>query len=293
MNILKLFFRKVSRKLRYKYLYPSIFKNNTLKLEAAKKTGQEIIDIMPGINLSMVIDPKTYFANVAYAKYVFEPDALYLIQDCLKSGDTVLDVGANIGYFSLFCSKIVGYTGKVIAFEPTSTSFSLLKKNKELNNFSWLKVHQDGLGEKNELVTFNVGAPGLEVYNSLGPITHQSADPERFTKVQINLYEGTSWLKKHNINHIDLMKLDVEGGEYGVLKGMLSFFEKQKVSYLLIEITYEMSKAFGYEPSDIISMLRNCGYNWFELKPYGQLKRLLNDQPEKSGMFVAISQNVK
>lgn len=74
---------------------------------------------------------------------------------------------------------------------------------------------------------------------------------------------------------------------------MLSFFEKQKVSYLLIEITYEMSKAFGYEPSDIISMLRNCGYNWFELKPYGQLKRLLNDHPENSGMFVAIAQNIK
>ncbi len=82
------------------------------------------------------------------------------------------------------------------------------------------------------------------------------------------------------------MKLDVEGGEYLVLKGMLEMFQSQKISRLLIEITDEMSKAFGYQPSDIILMLRDCGYNWFKLGSYGRLEPLLENDISKADVLV-------
>ena len=297
MNNLKFFSRRVTRAItRRLRLDQNLFRQNQLKLEAAKAKGQELVDVMPGINLPMIIHPDIYF-KIGYTKYIFEPESLDFIRDHLKPGQTFLDIGANVGYFSLFCSKIVTPNGRVIAFEPGEFAFNLLKKNKELNKFNNLEIHQSGFGEKDEIVEFNSGAPGMEVYNSLGKIIHPSADPDKFKTIPVQLFQGSTWLQKNNVQHIDLMKLDVEGGEYLVLKGMLEMFQSQKISRLLIEITDEMSKAFGYHPSDIILMLRDCGYNWFKLGSYGRLEPLLENDISKvsigNHMFVAVSQKSK
>lgn len=271
-----------------------IFQKNQKKLEEAKAKGQELIDIMPGINLPMAIHPDMYFCR-GYTQYVFEPNTLDFIRDNLKPGQTVLDVGANVGYLSLFCSKLVTSTGRAIAFEPSEFAFNLLQKNKKINNFTNLEIYQVGLGERNEIAEFNSGEPGMEVYNSLGTITHRSADPQKFERVKVQLFKGSEWLHDKKVEHIHLMKLDVEGGEYTVLKGLLEMFQAHKISRLLIEITHEMSQAFGYHPSDIIIMLRECGYDWFKLHNYGRLVPLLeNDIADANTfMFVAVSPQCK
>ncbi|MBW4496549.1 MAG: FkbM family methyltransferase [Oscillatoria princeps RMCB-10] len=264
-----------------------IFSANQAKLDKAKQAGRELVDIMPGILLPMVIHPDMYF-RLAYTDRIFEPASIYFIRDYLRPGQTVLDVGANTGYFSLLFSQLVGSKGQVIAFEPSEFSCGLLRRNRDLNNFTWLEIHQFGLGEENAIVNLNVGEPGMDVYNSLGKIVHPCADYSKFRQTPIQIFKGDDWLEQNKVSHIHFMKLDVEGGEYSALKGMRGFFKAQKVSMLLIEITYEMSQAFGYTPSDIISMLRDFGYDWFELKPYGRLVRLEGNIPENSGMFVAV-----
>lgn len=280
--------RSITRRLKFDQ---NNFDQNILKLAAAESRGEELVDLMPGINLPMIIHPDMYFI-IGYTQYIFEPESLDFIRDHLKLGQTFLDIGANIGYLSLFCSKLVGSSGRVIAFEPGDFAFNLLKRNKELNKFDHLEIYQAGFGERDEIVEFNSGAPGLEVYNSLGNIVHPSADPTQFNKISVQLFQGSTWLRNHNIEHIDLMKLDVEGGEYAVLKGMREMFQSQKISRLLIEITNEMSQAFGYHSSDIILMLRECGYDWFRLCPFGRLEPLFEndiDSTINNHMFVAVS----
>ncbi|MGV2387319.1 MAG UNVERIFIED_CONTAM: FkbM family methyltransferase [Microcystis novacekii LVE1205-3] len=66
--------------------------------------------------------------------------------------------------------------------------------------------------------------------------------PDKFKTIPVQLFQGSTWLQKNNVQHIDLMKLDVEGGEYLVLKGMLEMFQSQKISRLLIEITMKCQK---------------------------------------------------
>ncbi len=297
INNLKFFSRKITRGItRRLKLDQTVFKKNALKLAEAKSKNEEFVDLMPGIELPMVIQPEMYFARTGYSQYIFEPDSLDFVHDHLKTGNTFLDVGANIGYFSLFCSKIVGSNGRVIAFEPGDFAFNLLAKNKKLNNFDNIDIYQAGFGEKNEITEFNSGSPGMEVYNSLGNIVHAAADPNKFNKILIQLFEGTAWLKNNHVDYIHLMKLDVEGGEYNVLKGMLEMFQEQKIALLLIEIVYETSQAFGYHPKDILSMLKECGYDWFRLRPFGRLEPLLENDigsPEDGHMFVAISKKYK
>lgn len=128
MDNLKFFSRRATRAItRRLRLDQNLFRQNQLKLEAAKAKSQELVDVMPGINLPMVIHPDMYL-KIGYTKYIFEPESLDFISDHLKPGQTFLDIGANIGYFSLFCSKIVTPSGRVIAFEPGDFAFNLLKK---------------------------------------------------------------------------------------------------------------------------------------------------------------------
>lgn len=291
MNDLKFFSRRVKSSLvRRMKLDEKRFSANQLKLEEAKTKNQKLIDVMPGIEMPMVIHPDMYF-YIGYTKYIFEPDSLYFIRDWVKPGQTILDVGANIGYFSLFFAKLVAPRGRVIAFEPGDFAFNLLKENKELNQSSNLEIYQAGLGERDEIAEFYSGAPGMEVYNSLGNIVHPAADINKFDKIDVRLFKGSTWFENNRVDRIDLMKLDVEGGEYTVLKGMLEMFRAQKISRLLIEMTYEMSRVFNYDPSDIIVMLKECGYDWFELRPFGRLEPLVGKHIKNSGMFVAVSQN--
>jgi hypothetical protein len=66
---------------------------------------------------------------------IHEPLETGLVKEKIKKGDVVLDIGANIGYYTLIFAKLVGEEGKVFAFEPEPTNFSLLEKNVEINGY--------------------------------------------------------------------------------------------------------------------------------------------------------------
>jgi len=73
----------------------------------------------------------------------------------IKTGDYVLDLGANLGLFSLFASRVVGSNGQIFAFEPNKTASNFLAKNLQLNNLENVKIFNDAVGDKKEEVFFN------------------------------------------------------------------------------------------------------------------------------------------
>jgi FkbM family methyltransferase len=266
------------------------FTANARKLQAAQTTQKELIDVMPGIELPMVIHPSMYFRR-AYTDAIFEPNTLHFIRDHLRSGQIVVDVGANIGYFSLLFAKTVGPAGRVMAFEPGEFAFNLLQRNCELNRFDWLEVYPIGLAETRGVVVFNSGPPGMEVYNSISE-THFQRDISSgaFQKVNIQVFDGDTWFRDHAVNYIDLMKIDVEGGEYAVLCGLKSMLREHRIARLLIEVTAEMAQAFGYAPTDITNLLHDCGYIWYQLRGGGELTPFDGHFSLKYLMLVAMLQ---
>ncbi len=265
----------------------SRFAANARKLQAAQVEQRELIDVMPGIELPMVIHPDMYF-RTAYTDAIFEPNTLYFIHDQLRPGQIVVDVGANIGYFSLLLASIVGSVGRVIAFEPGEFAFGLLQRNCDLNKFDWLEAYSIGLAEQSGVVTFNSGPPGMEVYNSISKTHYQQTElPGSFQQVNIQVVAGDAWLQDHAVDHVDFMKIDVEGGEYAVLRGLKSMLQEHRITKLLIEVTEEMSYAFGYDPSDIITLLQSYGYNWHRLEGGGKLTPFDNQFSLKYPMLLA------
>ena len=75
-----------------------------------------------------------------YALGTYEPEVTALILSMLKNGKTALDIGANIGYFTLLMAHLVGLKGRVIAFEPFPLVYNLLQENLCLNNLAWTQA---------------------------------------------------------------------------------------------------------------------------------------------------------
>jgi FkbM family methyltransferase len=152
-----------------------------------------------------------------------------LIQDSgvLKEGDTVLDIGANIGYYALLESRLIGDLGYVFAIEPVSTNYEMLCSNIELNNIHNIKTFRLAAGAEDGEAEIHVAQKG----NISSFIYRDDVDFVRTEHVQIRTVD--SFLQEHGITPA-LIRMDVEGFEVEIIKGMHETL-KQKPK-LLIEV---------------------------------------------------------
>jgi FkbM family methyltransferase len=120
----------------------------------------------------------------------------------LKSGMTVLDVGANIGYFSALASGLVGNSGQVHALEPIPQNLSRLRQN--LSAFRWAHPYPYAVGDATgtAVIYFNESEAG---WASL----LICKDLER--RAEVDVIRLDDWVRDHAVNRIDFMKLDIEG----------------------------------------------------------------------------------
>jgi len=133
----------------------------------------------------------------------------------VKEGDVVFDIGANVGFYSLIASKIVGDRGKVYAFEPAPKNTLLLKKHFELNNCINSIVVLAGVSDKNDLVYFNEGSHAATGYLSMED-----------GNILVPVLGLEELVDNGKILAPNLMKIDVEGSEFKVLTGAKKILEK-------------------------------------------------------------------
>ena len=99
----------------------------------------------------------------------FEKDEINYMSSVLEKGDIFIDVGANIGLFSLIASKKVGNDGLVISFEPSPTTYKRFIENIELNSYENIDARNIGLSDKKEELMFFVSNTGYDAWNSFAP----------------------------------------------------------------------------------------------------------------------------
>ena len=159
-----------------------------------------------------------------------------LLMNGLSAGDTVIDVGANIGYYAALFARTVGTHGKVICIEPERNNLVELERFVRNNNLSIVEIHDVAVGEAPGTVKLDSGLNGRISTNS---------DTQQSVKViPLDKFDG---------ERIRLVKIDVEGYEGQVLAGMRSLIEKQR-PYLFIEIHPELL-VYGYSVDNLIDMV--------------------------------------
>jgi FkbM family methyltransferase len=150
-------------------------------------------------------------ASIA-ATGVWEPQETQFLLDTLRPGDVFVDVGANIGYFSLLASRLVGAAGAVLAFEPEAVNYSLLEANCRRNHCDNIRCFRAALGEEN--------TSGTLYLNELNRGDHSlyPAGTDR-TGQDISIVNGSRLISAtHSL--VNCIKIDTQGAECDVLRGL-------------------------------------------------------------------------
>lgn len=191
--------------------------------------------------------------NDIYEK--FETD---LVKHEIKKGDVVIDIGANIGYYTLIFAKLVGDTGKVFAFEPDPTNFELLRKNIEANGYKNVILEQKALFNKEGKVSL-----ALSKSNTAGHhINSEQQDPKN--SIQVDAIIADNYFKnfEHTINFI---KMDVEGAESMVLGGMTNLLKNNTALKMMVEYNPYAIKNMGLKPISYLELLVQNGFRMMDI----------------------------
>lgn len=176
----------------------------------------------------------------------------------LKEGDTFVDCGAHLGTLTITASKKVGLKGRVIAMEPTPSTFLFLKENINDNHCHNVIVHKLAVGEKIKSVRFKT--------SYISDMNH--IDEEGGVEVQMTTLDHL--LK--NEKQITLLKLDVEGQELEALKGAKNILPK--VSAIYFESAPETLKRMGYTLVDMMEYLSDFGFRVYSQADDWTLKEI-------------------
>jgi len=195
---------------------------------------------------------ETYAENLVHEKATTE-----LFKKIVKNGDMVVDLGANIGYFTLLAAKLVGSSGKVFAFEPEPRNYSYLVKNIKLNNYNQASAFQKAVSDKKGktklyICDYDTGhhtinkPTGIEAYSRGRAVLEKSIDIETITLD--DFFKGKE-------ESIDVTKMDVEGAEALTLAGMDNILRKNKKLKMFIEFFPLLIEKMGSSSEEFINKL--------------------------------------
>ncbi len=183
---------------------------------------------------------------------VYDRYATFLFEKFIKEGMNVIDVGANIGYYTLLGARLVGEKGRIFAFEPERRNYELLLKNIELNGYKNVIPLQ-------KAVSYKTGKARLYVDRVNGGIhslykTNQDANE---TTV-VDTISLDDFFKNRECT-IHCIKIDVEGAEMTVLMGMSEIVRKNKNIKIFIEFWPEVFQRSGFSPQEYWAKLIDYG----------------------------------
>ena len=233
----------------YEGLYQEAFSANREDMEIKTRFGFQVV-----VNYGD-------FAEREIAIGIFEREYADLFYSTIHPGDIVLDIGANVGYFTLIAAKKVGTEGKVYCFEPVERNYKRLKRNIEINGIQNVKKFNFGLSDRNEILPMvvpegNFGESTIGEKNFTMLVKGQKTINKRikakfFAFDDFNLLEG--------ISKVDVIKVDVEGAELKVLNGMKNFLTIHK-PVLFIEIVPEMIKQNGGKIDELAQLFKDAKF---------------------------------
>jgi FkbM family methyltransferase len=187
----------------------------------------------------------------------FDPLETRFLKKQVKPGWTAIDVGANVGYYSLLLARLVGTEGWVYSFEPESDNWRKLSKTIGLNDPTNVRAHKMALADSCKVTSIIRGPSGNSGKTHLGSTDDQ--DSEMVEQITLDAFVEQKELKR-----VDFVKVDIEGCEERFIVGGSKTFQHFK-PLLLIELNPAALKSFGSSVESLVSKLRAFGYELFEL----------------------------
>lgn len=229
-----------------------LYFNTFLRLVRDKQVVRTVEGMTFALDLGEMIDACLFLGQ-------FERDIVGLIERLTPRGGTVVDIGANVGAHTLRFAKHVGPEGRVLAIEPTDYAYRKLVKNLSLNDFPQVKALQLALADR--------AAPRQTIsFRS----SWRSDRRQHVATTVVDFVTLDDCCASERITRVDLVKLDVDGHEFGVLAGGLGTLRGSRPALLM-----ETGAWHFEEPTrNPLTLLRDLGYGFWDtrtLEPFADV----------------------
>jgi FkbM family methyltransferase len=229
----------------------------------------------------------------------YEVETSLFLARILHAGDTFIDFGAHIGYFSCIAALAVGPTGRVISVEPNKENLTYLSNHKKINHFDHITIYPHVMWDKIEEKTFyenldNDGGHALWDVAKHDFNTKSALEP-RLHKVTTSTGDEMIETLKIDVSKIKLIKMDVEGAELAVMRGSSKLFSPSKTPCIVLEINSFGLNELGTNYKEIVEFFSSKGYQCFTMSETGQFPKFIPQKVEvvSNAVFNLVFSNIE
>ena len=225
-------------------------------------------------------DTRDILQQYIYYFGVWEPHLTDWIGRRLAPGDAFVDVGANIGYFSLLASKLVGESGRVVAIEPSPAIFGVLQSNLARNRAHNVRAVRVAASDSTGMLRLFQGPD-----SNLGRTTVLADEGFEFA-CMVKAAPLGAILRAEEIRAARVIKIDVEGAEWSVVAGMAPLLNAFRSDLeIVVEVNAERLARQGKRPEDLLAIFRDSGFHAYTLEndysPLSYLAPYTRKRPER------------
>ena len=251
----------------------------------AGASKEEVWARVPGGQVLAPLDD--LMGRAAYYAGEHDRKITWICRNLIHHGDTVLDIGANIGMNTVHMASLVGSGGVVHAFEPNPRLVGLLRRAIDRNSLAQVKLHEFGLGPAES--TLELRVPGT---NTGEGSFVRNRDTEDCLSVKVRVRTLDDVAREQDIRRVTLLKIDVEGFEASVFRGALQFLERVRPEAILFEVIERISGRVSDDP--VFRILLDFGYTFQSIPRSMVTMRLpsfdpVRQPPAVSNDFLAIA----
>ena len=228
------------------------------KLFTNAKEGSIVIEIkdLPG---TYEIDVRSRILRRILINKDYEPEVVSLIRKCLKADKDAINIGANVGIFTILLASLINKDRKVLAVEPTPLAFQYLVNNLKRNNLSDKVVLYNGICNDSPGGYSLNTIRGKEEFSSIGESVYLNSIHENIIKINVEGETVNNLVSNFNLDP-GIILIDVEGAEMKVLMGASKIIEKYK-PIIISELNDALLLKQGNSSKEVISFLKKLNYS--------------------------------
>jgi|GEM_PF-3775045 len=200
------------------------------------------------------LDQKDVAVSGGLSMGIHEPIEIELFRKSIRPGMVVIDIGANLGYYSVIAAGAVGPTGKVFAYEPEEKNFALLSKNTQANAFTWLTPLKIGLSNSKGTNTLYLADDHTGIHSFIN-----NRNATRTLTISTETLDDS--LKAYGSPQVDVIKIDIEGVDILALEGMKETIERSPQLTIFTELYPQAITRLGRKPIELLQIFSDQGFS--------------------------------
>ena len=252
------------RLLRYLFTFTPLAKKKgkyAMFLRKASPSGFYTVNMY---NLfKLYVNPKEEVGFLYYYTNGYEKEVSEITKCILRKGDVAIDIGTLYGYYTLLFSSLVGDSGKVHGFEIDKTNYNTTRKNINFNSRQNIELNKIAISDKKSQIYF-VNPQDLKENKGklknlgLGYLT----ETKNTSNKKVNTISLDEYVKENKLNKLKLIKIDVEGYEPNVIRGMINTLRNLK-PYLFIEFSSDNLARNNSTCEELYNLIKALNYNLY------------------------------